>query len=122
MTEHMRMLVRYRVTRYSDWVSGLIMSLSYAIAVSAVALWVYISYFNTDGSFAGLWLVFVTLPISVPIWFMIDWIPVPPSGPGVVQFTADILALVLGGWFQAWLLWLIHRGHKRSVDGANGTL
>lgn len=95
-------LLRNAVARYRRGTSALAISGGYAAIVIGVAAFVIIASALKPASIAGMWLVLVTLPSSLLLQF------IPAEG---IAYT---LLLTLGGFVQAWLLWVIVRGKRLS--------
>lgn len=101
-----------RVSAYRRGRTALVIAAGYAaiviLASIAEALAIYLPA-EVTGLAEGprtLWLLLVTLPISIPI-FLLTALPVP-AWLDVVLYHS----LTVGGLFQAWLLWRILRGRK----------
>ena len=75
----------------------------YAVAVLATAVWVGAAT-SEDGSFAGIWLIALTLPGSVPVLLL------PGEGAVVLVLLAVVgLLQALGTW------WLLERLRRRAA-------
>ncbi|WP_111135485.1 SCO4225 family membrane protein [Micromonospora deserti] len=95
-------LLRKAAAGYSNGISALAISGSYATIVLGAFGFVVIANLLGPGSMAGIWLVMATLPSSLLIQF------IPAEGDPYSLF------LTLGGLAQAWLLWIGLRGKRLS--------
>lgn len=86
---------------YSRGSIALAISGGYALLVVGVAVFVVLANLRPP-SFAGIWLMFVTLPSSLLVLLL------PARG---ILLT---VCMTLGGLVQAYLLWLALRGERRS--------
>ncbi|MGW0191720.1 SCO4225 family membrane protein [Streptomyces sp. NPDC003362] len=91
---------RHLAARYSRGDTALLVACGYATVVLGVTAWLQSLVLFGDPGFGGVWLIAVTLPISVPLLA----VPAP----------AETFALVLaaGGLVQAWALWRLLRGKR----------
>ncbi|MCC3775066.1 SCO4225 family membrane protein [Streptomyces sp. UNOB3_S3] len=94
------MVLNRTADHYSKGRTALKIAGGYAALVMAVTVFVVIAGILGPGSLAGVWLVVVTLPVSVLLQ------PVPAEG------SAFIALLVLGGLLQSWALWILLRGRR----------
>ncbi|WP_424184815.1 SCO4225 family membrane protein [Actinokineospora sp. G85] len=83
-------------------------ALVYLVVVTAVFIGVALTlalHEGPDASFAAVLAFAVTLPSSLVILLLPDF-PTPVDG------IVGSAALVAAALFQAWLLWLVFRGHR----------
>ncbi|MPY97454.1 MAG: hypothetical protein GEU97_05545 [Actinophytocola sp.] len=93
-------MLRSVVARYSWGTGALAVAGGYAVIVTGVAVFVVVASSLKPGSIAGVWLMLATLPSSALLQF------IPAQG------IAFALLLTLGGFAQAWLLWMLLRGKR----------
>ena len=80
----------------------------YGAVVVGVTVWVESLVVFGDAGFAGVWLILVTLPASIPL----SRVPVPPVAWGVI--------MAAGGLSQAWVRWRLLRGKRLRDQGVRG--
>ncbi|MFC9913308.1 SCO4225 family membrane protein [Streptomyces sp. NPDC127197] len=85
---------------YTRGDTALIVAGGYAALVVGVAAWLEALVLLGDPGLGGVWLILVTLPVSIPLIL----IPAPPEAYGVM--------LAAGGLAQAWVLWRLLRGRR----------
>ncbi|MFJ6569186.1 SCO4225 family membrane protein [Streptomyces sp. NPDC091292] len=88
---------RYERERIALWAAG-----GYAALVVGLALWIEALVLFDDPGFAAVWLIWATLPLSVPL----SVLPIPD--------VAYLPLLTVGGLAQAWVLWRVVRGKRVS--------
>ncbi|WP_034275135.1 SCO4225 family membrane protein [Haloechinothrix halophila] len=93
-------LLRNVVARYSRGTPALAIAGGYALIVIGVTVFVVVAGSLKPGSIAAMWLFLATLPSSLVVQF------IPAEG------IAFVLLLMLGGFVQAWLLWIRLRGKR----------
>ncbi|MER6173749.1 hypothetical protein [Streptosporangium sp. NPDC001681] len=101
------------VSRYDRGTFALVIAGSYALLVIAATSYVEIST-RQPGS-QGLEAL-VLLAITSPTSQLLIFLPVASLNP-----TISLLMYTVTGLFQAWILWLIARGRRKSVPPASGT-
>jgi hypothetical protein len=91
---------RHFAARYSRGDTALLVACGYATVVLGVTAWLQSLVLFGDPGFGGVWLIGLTLPVSIPLMA----VPAP----------AETFALVLaaGGLLQAWGLWRLLRGKR----------
>ncbi|GAA2613183.1 hypothetical protein SMC26_14200 [Actinomadura fulvescens] len=94
--------VDFRNGRVAAWIA-----VGYAAVMLIVAASVGVTLLVTEDSFAGVWLFAITFPLSIVVLLA----PIPG---GLVTF----VALVAAGLLQAWILWRVLRGPRRSSGAA----
>ncbi|MFC4911446.1 SCO4225 family membrane protein [Actinomadura gamaensis] len=82
---------------------ALAVSLSYLAIVLMVAGAVGYSVTHYDASMAGIWLLLVTMPLSI----IVASTPIPHGAP-------VFFSLLFTGVLQAFIIWIILRGRKGS--------
>ncbi|MET9442289.1 hypothetical protein [Streptomyces sp. NPDC006610] len=85
--------------------TALLVAGGYGAVVLGVAAWVGILRATGEAGLAGVWLIAVTLPVSVPLLA----VPVPQG--------AYVPLLAAGGLAQAWVLWRVLRGRRGRRTG-----
>ncbi|WP_173100558.1 SCO4225 family membrane protein [Actinomadura verrucosospora] len=91
----------YLTGRIAAWCAG-----GYAAIVVGVTAFVVAAAATTENTFAAVWLLLVTLPTSLIVFFS----PLPAGA-------ATLIALIASGGFQAWLIWRLLRGRRMRPGG-----
>ncbi|MEV7994804.1 hypothetical protein AB0O67_23675 [Streptomyces sp. NPDC086077] len=81
---------------------ALLLAGGYATLVVGVAAWLGALVAAGDPGFGGIWLIALTLPVSIPL------LAIPASSE------ASVLLLTAGGLAQAWVLWRLLRGRRTA--------
>ncbi|MFF2847355.1 SCO4225 family membrane protein [Streptomyces sp. NPDC058001] len=95
MTMALQGPARYERQRVAVWAAG-----GYAALVVGLAVWIEALILFDDPGFAGVWLIWATLPIAIPL----SALPIPNA--------AFLPLLTVGGLAQAWVLWRVVRGKR----------
>ncbi|MFG3661614.1 SCO4225 family membrane protein [Streptomyces sp. NPDC047706] len=87
---------------YTRGETALLLAGGYATLVVGVAAWLGTLVAVGDPGFGGIWLIALTLPVSVPLLAI-------PASPA-----AHVVLLTAGGLAQAWVLWRVLRGRRAA--------
>jgi hypothetical protein len=110
-------MIKFRISVGSGYRYGraaFAVASGYAVLVLGVTGFVVWSTLTEPESFAGLWLLLVTLPLA-PVAIATSSVLPHPDSPGWAHSAVKVAPFIAVGLFQAWALWRLLRGPGQTT-------